>query len=114
MSCPVVAREFKRGVNMRPEQIRAWAKSPESRRASYESTRRRLPALATLRAKSPATWTPADCAFAARVNAFNQRMGGMVQKWGPTPKACIALANWGRIAPGCRPQLGVRTRRSSV
>lgn len=97
-ACPKAA--FHRSVNMTPTEIRAWAKSPKSKRASFASTRARLPALAKLKAKRGA-WTEADCRFAARVISFNARMSGMVRKWGCTEKAVISLRNWGRRVPGC-------------
>ena len=99
--CPVDARKFRAGVNMAPAAIRAWAKDPRAKEASFEATRRRLPALAALRAKSPDRWTAADCKFARRVNSFNARMQGMVDKWGCKQRLLRALRNWGRESPGC-------------
>ena len=97
MSCPYT-RVFKRLVNMTPAQIRAWAKDPRAKLASFEATRRRLPALAALRAKAPSTWTAKDCAFAKRVVSFNSRMDGMRKEHGCTVKINVALRNWGRAA----------------
>lgn len=100
MSCPRTRRDFHASVNMSPAEIRAWAKDPRSREASWESTRRRLPQLAVLKAKQGA-WSESDCRYAQRVLNFNGRMGGMVRKWGCTLKLVVALRNWGRQPPGC-------------
>lgn len=100
--CPVDARKFRAGANMTPSQIRAWSKDPRSKEASFAATRARLPALAALRAKSPASWTEADCRFARRVNSFNARMQGMVDKWGCSRKAVLSTRNWGRQPPRCK------------
>ena len=88
--------DFKRSVNMSPAAITAWAKDPRAKKASFESTRRRLPALAALKKKKCATWTKKDERFAKRVLSFNARMSGMVKKFGCTEKAVISLRNWGR------------------
>lgn len=100
--CPVDAKKFRSGVNMTPAQIRAWARDPRAKEASFAATRARLPALAILRAKNPAKWTEADCRFARRVNSFNARMQGMVDKHGCTRKTLISLRNWGRQPPRCK------------
>lgn len=100
MRCPN-AKEFKRLVNMSPDAIRAWAKDPRSKCASFESTRKRLPALAALKSKPISSWTPRDCAFAKRVVAFNSRMDGARKKHGCTTKINVSLRNWGRAAPEC-------------
>jgi hypothetical protein len=92
---------FHRSVNMSPNEIRAWAKNPKAREASFEATRRRLPALASLKNKPRRQWTARDMAFARRVLSFNARMEGMVRKWGCTRKAVISLRNWGRQPPKC-------------
>ena len=94
---------FKRLTNMTPAQIRAWAKQPASRRASFAATRRRLPALADLAAKVRAgkPLSAKDCAYAHRVNSFNTRMSGMRRKWGCTQKLVVALRNWGHHPKGC-------------
>jgi hypothetical protein len=94
---------FKRLTNMSPAQIRAWAKNPAAKRASFEATRRRLPALAALTEKirRGADLSARDCAFAQRVNNFNTRMGGMRRQWGCTDKIVISLRNWGHQSPGC-------------
>lgn len=99
--CPVDARKFRTGVNMTPAQIRAWHRDPRSKGASFAATRGRLPALATLRAKAPEKWNEVDCRFARRVNSFNARMQGMVDKFGCTRKMTVALRNWGRHPPRC-------------
>lgn len=100
-ACPAnVISDFRRSVNMSSAQIRAWAKDPRAKEASWATTRARLPALANLKAKQGG-WTSADCTFAKRVLNFNSRMGGMVKKWGCTRKAVISLRNWGRQPTGC-------------
>lgn len=96
-ACP----RLKRSVNMSPESIRAWAADPRSREASWEATRRRLPALARLKAKPCAQWTAKDEQFANRVLSFNARMEGMVRVHGCTRKAVISLRNWGRQPTAC-------------
>ena len=98
--CPVVRAKFERSVNMTPAQIRSWAKNPKAKLASFESTRRRLPALARLKAKRKG-WTSTDCAFAQRVVSFNARFDGMIRAHGCTPKMTIAERNWGRQPPAC-------------
>jgi hypothetical protein len=100
-ACPAIQNRFRRLVNMSPSEIRAWAKDPRAKLASFESTRRRLPALADLAAKRGG-WTLKDCSFAQRVNSFNARMQGMVGVHGCTDKMTVALRNWGRQPPGCK------------
>lgn len=103
-SCPAsTLATFKRLTNMTPAQIRAWAKRPASRRASFKATRRRLPALAALKAKvgRNGVLTARECAFMGRVNNFNTRMSGMRRKWGCTDKLVVALRNWGHHPRGC-------------
>jgi len=101
-ACPVVQARFRASVNMTPKEIRAWARNPVARCASFPETRARLPALATLKGKPAAKWTEKDCRFAKRVLSFNARMQGMVKKWGcGSTKAVVSLRNWGRSAPGC-------------
>jgi hypothetical protein len=94
---------FKRLTNMSPAEIRAWAKNPAAKRASFEATRRRLPAVADLKAKvgRGGALSARDCAFMARVNNFNTRMGGMRRQWGCTDKIVISLRNWGHHPNGC-------------
>lgn len=93
MKC-VYEKRFRQLVNMTPAEIRAWAKNPRAKLASFESTRRRLPALAALKERQ--TWNAKDCAFAKRVVSFNSRMDGMRKAHGCTPKIDVALRNWGR------------------
>lgn len=81
---------------MSPTEIRAWAGDPRAKIASFASTRRRLPALAALKAKPASRWDTVDCRFAQRVISFNARMGGMVRAHGCTDKMTVALRNWGR------------------
>lgn len=103
-SCPAdTIRTFKRLVNMSPAEIRSWARNPAAKRASFEATRRRLPALAALRAKVArgAALSARECAFARRVNNFNTRMGGMRRQWGCTDKIVVSLRNWGHQPKGC-------------
>ena len=103
-SCPRdTIATFKRLTNMSPAQIRAWAKHPASRQASFAATRRRLPALAALAEKirRGADLSARDCAYAQRVNNFNTRMGGMRRQWGCTDKIVISLRNWGHQPKGC-------------
>ena len=95
MSCPY-AKRFSQLVNMHPRAIRAWAKDPRAKSASFQSTRRRLPALAALKAKPASKWTAKDCAFARRVVSFNARMDGMRKIHGCTVKINVSLRNWGR------------------
>lgn len=103
-SCPAdTLATFKRLTNMTPAQIRAWARHPAAKRASFEATRRRLPALADLKAKVArnGVLTSRECAFAQRVNNFNTRMSGMRRKWGCTDKLVVALRNWGHHPGRC-------------
>lgn len=86
---------LKRSVNMSAAAIRAWSKDPRAKLASFEATRRRLPALAKLKSKPCSQWTEADERFAARVLSFNARMSGVVKKFGCTTKAVVSLRNWG-------------------
>lgn len=92
---------LKKSVNMSPDAIRAWAKDPRAKEASWSETRRRLPALARLKAKPCNQWTAADERFAGRVLSFNARMEGMVNVHGCTRKALISLRNWGRQVSKC-------------
>ena len=91
-----ICTDLKRSVNMSPAAILAWAKDPRAKKASFTSTRRRLPVLAALKKKKCGTWTKKDERFAKRVLSFNARMSGMVKKFGCTEKAVISLRNWGR------------------
>lgn len=104
-SCPRdVVSTFKRLTNMSPAEIRAWAKDPRAKRASIESTRRRLPALAALAEKVRAgkPLSAKDCAYARRVNSFNTRMGGMRRKHGCKDGIVISLRNWGHQPKACK------------
>jgi hypothetical protein len=96
---------------MSPARIRAWAKDPRAKLASFAATRRRLPALAALKAKHPRRWTARDCAFAARVVNFNSRMDGMRKQHGCTLKINVALRNWGRAVCPAPKTLTDGTRR---
>jgi hypothetical protein len=108
-ACPVDQRKFHRLVNMSSGEIRAWSRDPRSRCASFEQTRKRLPALAALKAKK-ADWTEADCRYARRVNSFNARHLGQMKRFGCTLRETVALMNWGH-KPKCRlPPEGCSTR----
>lgn len=110
--CPRTAKAFKSSVNMAPSEIRKWAKDPRAKCASFESTRKRLPALAALKGKPAPQWTGADCRFAQRVLNFNTRMEGMKRAHGCTTRINVSLRNWGRKAPGCRaPEVECRRRK---
>lgn len=103
-TCPTeTIATFKRLVNMSPAEIRSWARNPAAKRASFESTRRRLPALAALKAKISrgSSLSAKECAFAQRVNNFNTRMGGMQRQWGCTDKIVVSLRNWGHQPRAC-------------
>lgn len=100
--CPH-ARRFRQLVNMSPAEIRAWSKDPRAELFSYESTRKRLPALAKLKGKSPKQWTARDCTFAARVVSFNARMSGALRRDGCTAGYAISLRNWGMAPNSCLP-----------
>jgi hypothetical protein len=99
-SCPIVRREFNRLVNMTPRQIREWSKDPRAKCASFEQTRRRLPALAKLKEKRGA-WTESDCRYAKRVVSFNARHLGQMNRFGCTLRETVALRNWGHN-PRCK------------
>lgn len=93
----VIVRAFKRSVNMTPAEIRAWAKDPRAKCASYASTRARLPKLAALRAKASrgGTFTASEIAYMRKVVAFNARHGAQAAVR-CTPRRAVALRNWGR------------------
>lgn len=99
-ACPYAA-DFRRWVNMTPREIRRWARDPRAKLASWEATRRRLPALADLRAKPVERWTARDCAFAQRVVSFNSRMTGALRRDGCTVGYAVSLRNWGHAPPSC-------------
>jgi hypothetical protein len=101
VTCPAVQNRFRKLITMTPAEIRAWAKDPRAKWASWDDTRKRLPMLAALVAKRNGAWTPKDCTYAVRVNSFNARMQGMVRVHGCTDKMTVALRNWGRQPPGC-------------
>jgi hypothetical protein len=101
-ACPITYRDFLRSVNMTPSEIRAWYRNPRAGLASFKPTRKRLPQLATLKAKPAPKWSTTDCAYARRVVNFNRRFEGMRRVHGCTVKIDVALRNWGRRA--CRPK----------
>jgi len=96
-----VAAEFHESVNMSPDEILAWSKDPRSKRYSFEATRRRLPALAKLKAKPVEEWSKKDVAYAKRVLSFNARMGGALRRDGCKQGYAVSLRNWGRAPEGC-------------
>jgi hypothetical protein len=98
-SCPADKAKFHRLVNMTPAAIRAWAKDPRAKCASFESTRQRLPKLAALKSKR-GEWSEADCKYARRVNSFNSRHLGQMKRFGCTVRETVALRNWGHM-PKC-------------
>lgn len=109
--CPTDQATFHRLVNMSPAAIRKWAKDPRAKCASFEQTRKRLPALAKLKSKSRDSWTEADCKYARRVNGFNARMQGNVNTHGCRTRNVTSLLNWGRKPPRCKmPPAGCSTR----
>lgn len=99
-ACPALQTRFHQLVNMTAGEIRSWARDPRAKCASFEQTRKRLPALAALKAKSSSSWTPADCKYAQRVVSFNSRHLGQMKRFGCTPRETVALRNWGH-APKC-------------
>lgn len=110
-ACPAVQSAFRKSVNMSPAAIRKWAKDPRAKCASFESTRKRLPALAKLKAKKAGSWTNADCKYAQRVVNFNTRMQGNVNTHGCRVRNVTSLLNWGRKPPRCKlPPQGCSTR----
>lgn len=110
-ACPAVQAKFRKSVNMSPQAIRKWAKDPRAKCASFESTRKRLPALAKLKGKAAGSWTNADCKYAQRVINFNTRMQGNVNTHGCRVRNVTSLLNWGRKPPKCAmPPKGCSTR----
>ena len=108
--CPADLKTFRKLVNMSPESIRSWAKDPRARCASFGQTRKRLPALANLREKSPESWTESDCQYAKRVNSFNTRHLGQMRQFGCTLRQTVALMNWGHKPKCPMPKEGCSTR----
>jgi len=110
-ACPTVQTKFHRSVNMTPAAIRKWARDPRAKCASFESTRKRLPKLATLKSKKRSAWTDEDCRYAPRVVNFNTRMQGNVSTHGCRVRNVTSLLNWGRKPPKCpMPPKGCSTR----
>lgn len=110
-ACAVVQSKFHKSVNMSAAAIRKWAKDPRAKCASFESTRKRLPALAKLKSKPRDKWTDADCKYAQRVVNFNTRMQGNVNTHGCRTRNVTSLLNWGRKPPKCAmPPAGCSTR----
>ena len=110
-ACPTVQTKFHRSVNMTPAAIRKWARDPRAKCASFESTRKRLPKLVTLKGKKRSAWTDEDCRYAKRVVNFNTRMQGNVSTHGCRVRNVTSLLNWGRKPPKCpMPPKGCSTR----
>lgn len=99
-SCPAIQRKFHKLVNMTPAEIRSWSKDSRSKCASFPETRRRLPALAKLKAKNRSSWTETDCKYGQRVVSFNSRHLGQMKRFGCTVRETVALRNWGHM-PRC-------------
>ena len=97
---------------MTPDAIREWARDPRAKCASFASTRKRLPALARLRANPGRIVTDkAACEYAQRVVDFNTRMQGNVDTHGCRVRNVTSLLNWGRKPPRCKlPPVGCSTR----
>jgi hypothetical protein len=108
--CPLDMRKFHRLANMSAGEIRAWARDPRAKCASFEQTRKRLPALASLKAKPRGSWTEADCKYARRVNSFNARHIGQMKRFGCTVRETVALRNWGHMPRCPMPPQGCATR----
>jgi hypothetical protein len=120
--CPAVYSKFHKSVNMTPAQIKAWAKDPRSKCASFQETRDRLTkpqmflgyrmrSLADLKALSKGSWEEKDCVYAKRVINFNTRHEGALKKHGCTPRENTSLLNWGRRVKRCPlPEHGCSTR----
>ena len=109
-ACPADQAKFHRLVNMGPGEIRRWAKDPRAKCASFEQTRKRLPALADLKAKPRDQWTETDCRYARRVNSFNTRHLGQMKRFGCTMRETVALRNWGHMPKCPMPTAGCSTR----
>lgn len=109
-ACPTDQAKFHRLVNMSPAAIRAWARDPRAKCASFEQTRKRLPALADLKAKPHDRWSEADCKYARRVNSFNTRHIGQMKRFGCTLRETVALRNWGHMPKCPMPTAGCSER----
>lgn len=110
-ACPTTQHTFHRLVNMSPAAIRAWAKDPRAKCASFPATRRRLPALADLKAKDLTHWTETDCTRAQRVISFNSRHLGQMKRFGCTLRETVALRNWGHMPKCPMPKEGCTSRK---
>lgn len=110
-SCPVAAK-FDRLVNMTSAEIRAWARDPRAKCASFKETRDRLTkrqmwkgkmrlSLAELKAKPRNRWDESDCEYAGRVVNFNTRHLGALKQHGCTDREIISLLNWGHRPKAC-------------
>jgi hypothetical protein len=121
-ACPAVYTKFHKSVNMSSKQIRAWAKDPRAKCASFQETRDRLTkpqmflgykmrSLADLKSLPKNNWEEKDCIYANRVINFNTRHTGQMKRFGCTERETVALRNWGRHPPGCpMPKEGCSTR----
>ena len=106
---PALAREFSHLINMSGAQIRAWAKDPRSKDASFSHIRAELPLLAQMKDTPPSRWTPKMWDKAMRAVNFVKRHEAQMKKQGAeygtgkyhaTHKRVVALLNWGRRTPG--------------
>jgi 8-oxo-dGTP pyrophosphatase MutT (NUDIX family) len=106
---PALAREFSHLINMSGAQIRAWAKDPRSKDASFPHIRAELPLLAQMKDTPPSRWTPKMWDKAMRAVNFVKRHEAQMKKQGAeygtgkyhaTHKRVVALLNWGRRTPG--------------
>ena len=109
-ACPTVQRDFHRLVNMGAAEIRAWAKDPRAKCASFPETRARLPMLAALKAKK-SEWTQRDCQYGLRVISFNSRHIGQMKRFGCTVRETVALRNWGHMPKCPMPPKGCTPRK---
>jgi hypothetical protein len=108
-ACPAIQTRFHQLVNMTASEIRAWSRDPRAKCASFEQTRKRLPALATLKAKRKDSWDDRDCKYAQRVVSFNARHLGQMKRFGCTLRETVALRTWGHN-PGCKIPVGVKCK----
>ena len=112
-ACPAVYSKFHKSVNMSSKEIKAWAKDPRAKCASFQETRDRLTkpqmflgykmrSLADLKSLPKNNWEEKDCIYAKRVINFNTRHQGALNIHGCTLREAVSLKNWGRSPPGCK------------
>ncbi len=120
-ACPLVQKQFHQLVNMKPAEIRAWARDPRAKCASFQETRDRLTkpqkyrgvlmrSLADLKALPAGKWEDRDCVYAQRVISFNTRHLGQMKRFGCTTRETVALRNWGHMPKCPMPPSGCSTR----